>query len=358
MITGGTPATVSDLDLDLDLAQVASDPAAWDEAVISGGGHMLQSWRWGAFKERSGWRAVRVAVPAVRGAALAQVLFRHKAGVSVGYIPRGPVLSDDPDAAGRLWAEIDRQARRRRALTVIVEPDREFTEASPQGVRLHSGTPPIQPSRTVKIELGDDEALLAQMHQKTRYNVRLAQRRGVTSRREDCTDASLDSFYGLLEDTSARNEFGIHPRGYYGDFLRLFGDDAALLFAEIEGRPVAGVIAAAFGDEAIYMYGASSTKDRAHGAGFYIQYEAMRWARERGCRLYDLWGIPALDPQSTKRDNGDRIAGTTGSDWRGLYEFKTRFGGTIVDYPAPSERRYHPILATLAQRLYRSGVGI
>jgi peptidoglycan pentaglycine glycine transferase (the first glycine) len=115
------------------------------------------------------------------------------------------------------------------------------------------------------------------------------------------------------------------------------------------------VVAVSFGDEAIYMYGASSTRDRAHGAGFLVQYEAMRWARDRGCKQYDLWGIPAEEPSSTRVDDGDRIAGTSGSDWRGLYEFKTRFGGTIVRYPPPVERRYFPFLASMAHRMYGTG---
>lgn len=337
---------------------VTSDPSAWDEVVRAGGGHLLQSWRWGAFKDQFGWRTERVAVSGASGTALAQILFKHRAGVSIGYIPRGPVVpEEDPELAQMLWTAIDGVARRRRALTIIAEPNRDVAPEALQAARLLPGPAPIQPSRTVKVELGNDDALLGQMHQKTRYNVRLAQRRGVKARFAKLSEASLDDFYRLLQDTSDRNAFGIHPRAYYGEFLRLFDSDAALIFAEIEGRPVAGAIAAAFGDEAVYMYGASSTKERAHGAGFYIQYEVMRWARDRGCVRYDLWGIPAQDPRSTKRENGDRIAGTSGSDWRGLYEFKTRFGGAVVELPAPLERRYHPLLASLAMRVYRSGIG-
>jgi peptidoglycan pentaglycine glycine transferase (the first glycine) len=341
-----------------ELSQLAFDPDGWDHAVLANGGHMLQSWRWGAFKDVFGWQTERVAVPRTGGIALAQILFRHKAGVSIGYIPRGPVApGDDAEALQRLWAEIDRVARRRRALTIIVEPDQPIGAEAIQRLRLVSGSPPIQPSRTVKIELADDEALLKQMHQKTRYNVRLAQRRGVTSRVIPFSDESLSVFYGLLLDTASRNDFDIHSDAYYREFLRMFGQNAVLIFAEIEHRPVAGIVVSAFGDEAIYMYGASSTKDRAHGAGFLIQYEAMRWARDQGCRRYDLWGIPAQNPPSTKLDNGDRIAGTTGSDWRGLYEFKTRFGGEVISYPEPLERRYHPILASLASRFYSAGGG-
>jgi lipid II:glycine glycyltransferase (peptidoglycan interpeptide bridge formation enzyme) len=350
MIAAGAPEEL--------LGRMTADPAAWDIAIAENGGHLLQSWRWGAFKERFGWQAERVVVPCSTGIALAQILFRHRVGISLGYIPRGPVLpADATDAHTSLWAGIDRVARKRRALTIIVESDRGDLAAATSAPALKPGPDPIQPSRTVKVELGDDASLLAQMHQKTRYNVRLAQRRGVASRHADHSDEAVQTFYGLLQDTSSRNEFGIHSVEYYREFLRIFGDDAALIFADIEGRTAAGVIAASFGDEAIYMYGASSTKDRAHGAGFLLQYEAMRWARDRGCKRYDLWGIPAEDPPTTKLENGDRIAGTSGNDWRGLYEFKTRFGGQVISYPPPVQRLYRPLLATMAMRFANAGAG-
>jgi lipid II:glycine glycyltransferase (peptidoglycan interpeptide bridge formation enzyme) len=332
------------------------DPAAWNEAVLASGGHFLQSWGWGEFKSRFGWDVARVAVDGGTAPAVAQMLIRRKAGASVGYIPRGPVHSAR-DAGVVLWRAIGQEARRQRALFVIVEANEALPDGLERAARLTAGPAHIQPARTVKVPLLDDESLLKQMHQKTRYNVRLAQRRGVTVRRAAHDDAGVDAFYALMQDTAQRNAFGVHERQYYEEFLRTFGEDAALLFAEIEGKPVAGVIAVSFGNEAIYMYGASSTKDRAHGAGFYIQYEAMRWAREQGCTVYDLWGIPAVDPSTTHVDGGDRIAGTSGSDWRGLYEFKTRFGGQIVSYPAPLERIYLPGLAHLAKRLYPVGGG-
>ncbi|MFN8593942.1 MAG: peptidoglycan bridge formation glycyltransferase FemA/FemB family protein [Thermomicrobiales bacterium] len=336
---------------------ITRNRAAWDQAVVESGGQLLQSWNWGEFKRRFAWDVARIAVPAAGGAALAQILFRNRYGVCIGYIPRGPIAPEnDPFAATALWSEIDRTARRRRALAIIVEAERELPATPPRAVRLVPGPVHIQPARTVKIDLLDDEPLLAQMHQKTRYNIRLAQRRGVTVRRADTPQKyEVDTFYELLRDTSARNTFAIHDLNYYRQFLDVFGDDAALLFAEIEGKPVAGLIVTAFGDEAIYMYGASSTRDRAHGAGFLIQFEAMRWARQRGCRHYDLWGIPAQDPPTTQVDSGDRIAGTAGEDWRGLYEFKTRFGGQIVSYPPTQERQYWPLLASVARRFYATG---
>ena len=338
-------------------ARRGAEQEVWDAQVAAASGRLLQSWRWGAFKERFGWRVDRVRVQTPSGVGLAQVLFKHRGPVSIGYLPRGPVLSaSNPDLAERLFAAVDDVCRRRRAISLIVEPEAPL----PFSGRYRSagfvrGPGPIQPERTVKVPLLDDDALLAQMHPKMRYNVRLAQRRGVVARRAAPDARALATFHGLMADTAARNAYGIHAPEYYGDFLRLFGADAVLLFAVIDGLPVATVIAARFGEEAQYMYGASSTRHRAHGAGFFLQYEAMRWARERGCRRYDLWGIPAKDPPSTEDAGGERLAGTRGDDWRGLYEFKVRFGGEIISYPPSLERRYRPLLPTLARRVYRPG---
>jgi peptidoglycan pentaglycine glycine transferase (the first glycine) len=323
----------------------------WDDLVLASGGHLLQTWRWGEFKSKFGWSADRILVRGRSGHAMAQVLFRQKFGLSIGYIPRGPIVPDnDIEAIRNLAKALDKTARRRRALKVIVEPNLELPEAVVNLQPLSVGPEHIQPSRTVKVDLRDDDGLLQQMHQKTRYNVRMAQRRGVIALRMKPTDEAVSVFYGLLQDTSSRNTFSIHDEAYYREFLRTFGDDAVLLFASVEDRPVAGVIAVSCGEEAIYMYGASSTQHRAHGAGFYVQFEAMRWARDRGCKRYDLWGIPDKDPESSAVDGGGRIAGTSSDDWRGLYEFKTRFGGQIIDYPAPLEKRYVPVLAALANR--------
>jgi peptidoglycan pentaglycine glycine transferase (the first glycine) len=179
----------------------------------------------------------------------------------------------------------------------------------------------------------------------------LAERRGVEIRHESASEEAIATFYQLLQETSDRNEFGIHSPEYYRDFLRFFGDRALLLNAYVDGQPAAGLVAARFGPEAIYMYGASSTLHRAHGAAFALQFEAMRWARDHGCAKYDLWGIPSEDP-NTQHVDGDRVAGTKGDDWSGLYKFKVGFGGNIVSYPPTLERRYRPLIAFGVRHFY------
>lgn len=327
------------------------DAVTWDAEAERLGGHLLQSWAWGAFKTRHGWDVERVVSRGADGRpdGMAQVLFRRKGPVSVGYLPRGPVVADAA-AAERLFREVDRTCRRHRALYLIVETDRQrpFT-GEPRAHGFVAGPEHIQPGRTVQVPLLEDEALLNQMHQKTRYSVRLAQRRNVEFRVGN-GDEDIRAFYQLLAETSERNEFGIHSYDYYRDFMAAFGDRALLLLSFSDGHLAAGLIAARFGREAIYMYGGSSAAHRANGAAFLLQYEAMRWARGHGCAVYDLWGIPEQDPEPGGGEDG-RVAGTKGDDWRGLYKFKVGFGGEIVTYPATLERRYRPLLAYAARRL-------
>jgi lipid II:glycine glycyltransferase (peptidoglycan interpeptide bridge formation enzyme) len=329
--------------------------AAWNAHLTRLGGHLLQSWQWGEFKRKHGWSVERVAVGDDETKAMAQILFRERGPVSVAYIPRGPALSDsNGPSANHLMERIKAVCKRRRALYIIVEPD-GFGEREPLArLGFVEAAAHIQPARTVKIPLLSDDELLAQMHQKTRYSVRLAPRRGVTIKRSPWDDVeALDVFFGLLRDTSVRNDFGIHDKDYYVDFMEQFRDDAVLLLSYIDEAPAAGLISARFGDEAIYMYGGSSSANRAHGAAFYLQFEAMRWAREAGSLRYDLWGIPEKDPESMG-DSASAVAATKGDDWRGLYRFKTGFGGEIVNYPPPLERDLVPGLASVARRFARA----
>lgn len=333
-------------------AQQPITAESWDTALRTHGGHLLQSWKWGEFKARHAWTPERVHVQTPDGQAWAQVLFRSRGPISVGYIPRGPLVIGD---ASKVWPvlqrELDAVARKHRAMNIIIEPQEQLG-IDPGQFRLKPGPEHNQPGRTVILPLGPDDVMLKHMHQKTRYSVRLAMRRDVDVQWAAGNDQSaIDAFYGLMEDTATRNEFQVHSKQYYEDFLEVFGDDACFIFAYWEGNLCAVVIAAAFGELGTYMYGASSTEHRGHGAAFLLQFEAMKWARDRGCDHYDLWGIPMKDPDSVTSDDKTSIAGTKGDDWRGIYRFKTGFGGTIVSLPDTLEREYIPGLPWLARKL-------
>lgn len=329
------------------------DRETWNDGLRNLDGHLLQTWEWGEFKSGYGWTPDRIVVGDASPRAIAQILYRHKGPVSIGYIPRGPAIAkDDLEATQLLLQAIDSNARKHRALYVMMESDRQIaglTEHVLPG--LTEGPNHLQPGRTVKVPLFDDDTLLAGMHQKTRYSVRLAPRKGVTVDRHHGDDKSaLVEFYSMLSETSRRNEFGIHTIEYYSDFMRIFKDNAVLFIARLDGHPAAGLIAAAFGNDAIYMYGASDTKYRAVGAAFNLQFHAMQWGREQGAREYDLWGIPEIDPPKDN-EHRDHVPATKGDDWRGLYRFKTGFGGSIVSYPPTIQRTYHLRLSRIADRM-------
>ena len=334
--------------------------AAWDARVSAApGGHVLQSWAWGELKSQFGWGVERVAA----GTACAQVLFRALPGGlgSLAYVPRGPA-ADFGDAASvrALLEAIVPAVRKRRAICLKVEPNREegpALEATLRALAFRPSPQAVQPRRTILVDLeGPPEAVLERMKQKTRYNVRLAERKGVIVRAGD--EGDLPAFYRLMEVTAERDRFAVHSEAYYAAAHRLFvpAGQGRLLLAEHEGQLLAGLVALAFGDTACYMYGASSDEGRNLMPTYVLQWEAMRWAKERGCRLYDLWGVPDEEEAVLEAQFADRSDGL----W-GVYRFKRGFGGRLVRTAGAWDLVYAPLryrMYTLALRwLGRGPVG-
>lgn len=329
------------------------DARVWDALIEQLGGRLLQSWRWGELKSRHGWKPVRVAWLDPEGHPIiaAQLLFRRAGPLSLGYVPRGPLVAGGiaSSASARAYTHaIDTVARRERAICVLAEPENEGACAvltSASGWRRSQTV--IQPQRTVRVAIDvDDETLLARMKPKTRYNIRLAERRGVQIRLG--SRAELAMFYDLLRETSERDGFGIHRFEYFRDVLDTFSEDAALILAEKDGEPAAGALVIRFGAEAVYLYGASAARHQRHMASYLVQFAAMRWARDRGCRFYDLWGIPPTDepPDDVPDDQLNVRQGL----W-GVYRFKAGFGGEVYSYPGVYERVYSRPLVWLWRRL-------
>jgi lipid II:glycine glycyltransferase (peptidoglycan interpeptide bridge formation enzyme) len=206
-----------------------------------------------------------------------------------------------------------------------------FEELRNQGLRR--APVDVQPPSTVLIDLDpEEEEILAGMKSKTRYNVRLAGKRGVSVREgvvRPRGDDDLSRWYGLYRETAARDRIAIHAEAYYRALFEtaaLFPDvDLSLLVAEHEGDFLAGIIVLRYGEAATYVYGASSNHKRNLMAPYGLQWEAMRRAKISGARRYDLFGIPPADDPA--------------HPMHGLYRFKTGFGGRIVhrlgawDYP-------------------------
>jgi len=333
--------------------RLIDDARAWDELVEQLDGRLLQSWRWGELKSRHGWKPIRLAWLDSTGhpAIAAQLLFRRVGPLSIGYVPRGPLVAEGASYTARdrsYTHAVDRIARREWAICVLAEPEDEGGCTVLTGASGWQRSPTvIQPQRTVRVAIDvDDQTLLARMKPKTRYNIRLAERRGVQVRLG--TAADLPAFYELLRETSERDRFGIHRIEYFRDILEIFGEDAALVIAEKEGEPAASALVVRFGAEAVYLYGASAARHQRHMASYLVQLAAMRWARERGCRVYDLWGIPPTDepPDDIPDDQLNVRQGL----W-GVYRFKAGFGGQVRSYPGSYERIYSRPLVWLWRRL-------
>ena len=340
----------------LDRVTDVTDVAAWTTIEQSLGADVLQSWWWGDLKARHGWTPRRLAVLDADGqpCAAAQILFRHVGPVSVAYAPRGPAAAPDapdaPDALSALTVGIDQLCWRARSVAALIEPSSCDLALPSQGSLAWEPTDVLlQPRRTIKVRVDrPDDDLLAAMKPKTRYNVRLATRRGVVVRRGSIDD--LPAFYAMLAETSMRDRFGIHEIEYFRDMLDVFGDDAALLLAELDGEPAAGALVVRHGTEAVYMYGASATRLQRHMAAYLIQFEAMRWARSIGCVIYDLWGIPDDDAGPESGQDDGRGPNVRAGLW-GVYRFKQGFGGEVVRYPGVLQRVYAPPLMRLWRRV-------
>ena len=280
--------------------------------------HLLQTPMWGMLKAEFGWQVVWV----VSGQTGAQVLLRRlPMGLSIAYIPKGPVGENWAD----LWPEIEALCRRERAIFLKVEPDAWEPLAFDPRAQLPGfhASEPIQPRRTIEISLeGDEEDWLERMKQKTRYNIRLAQKKGVVVRES----RDLSAFYALMEMTARRDGFGIHTLSYYERAYQWFtpGGHCVLLMAEYEGKPLAGLMAFAWGHRAWYFYGASGDQERHRMPTYLLQWEAMRWAARQGCQVYDLWGIPDADEATLEAEFAQRTEGL----W-GVYRFKRGFGGRV-----------------------------
>jgi lipid II:glycine glycyltransferase (peptidoglycan interpeptide bridge formation enzyme) len=182
------------------------------------------------------------------------------------------------------------------------------------------------------------------MKPKTRYNIGLAERRGVTVDAAGLVD--LPAFYTLLEETAKRDRFYIRPIEYYAEVLEAFGADATLLLAKYDGTLLGGIVVVTFGDEATYLYGASSNEHRNLMPTYLLQWQGMMWAMGRGCSRYDLWGIPKEAADDSGENDDERVDGL----W-GVYRFKQGFGGRRVSYAGAFDYVYAPLRYNVMRRL-------
>ncbi|WP_304224879.1 peptidoglycan bridge formation glycyltransferase FemA/FemB family protein [Gracilinema caldarium] len=311
----------------------------------------LQSGFWGSFKARFGWNARSFLVDWGEGGKLPLLVIRRRLGpgVSFAYVPLGPELpAQFPDSQEeRNQALLDLAQALRDALphdTAFIRFDPPWFTIGEYAVPplitgpfVRSGAD-VQPPDTVIIDVSKStEEILASMKPKWRYNIKLAGKKGVTVIRMD--EAGLDLFYELYKTTARRDKIAIHGINYYktlfehGKEYRDGSQDLRLYVATHEGDALAAIIVLFRGEEATYLYGASSDVKRNLMAPYALQWKAIQDAHENGCLRYDLFGIP---PEENPRH-----------PMAGLYRFKTGFGGQIIHRSGSWDYAYKPLITNM-----------
>lgn len=318
------------------LAIVQPSEEDWDAFVLQHPhGHLLQLSPWGALKSAFGWSAQRVAVArmntqdhhlsgdndppdAATGpphlVAGAQILFRTRYAVSVAYVSRGPLLAGDTRIDDLLLAALHRVVRRRRAVFLRLEPN--LLEDDPAADAYHTWlllngfqpTDPIQPRTSIHLDLTPPvDRIFAGFSKGHRADIRRAERRGVTV--QVGTQADIGTFHAIMQATGTRADFGVHAEAYYRLAHAVFQHRSRLLLAVQDNQTVAGHLVFVDGRSGCYLYSGATELGLKSGANHVLEWYAIQWAREHGCALYDLWGIPdALGRAASAGDDQERAA--------------------------------------------------
>ena len=237
-------------------------------------------------------------------------------------IPRGPIV-EHGHSAKKFLDEVVVLAKKEKTVFVRFSPLEPLRTTH---YALRTTKHDHHPQTTLVLDLSlSEEDLLRQMKPKGRYNIKVAQKNGVTV----APSHDVDAFYHLLKKTTGRDGFSAHPVSYYRKMLEALAPHAELLLAEYQGKPVAGGIFVYLDDWGIYYYGASDYEHRNLMAPYLVQWSAIQEAKKRGCKHYDFLGIA---PEGAKNH-----------PWVGVTEFKHKFGGTVVHYPQAKELVVRPL---------------
>ena len=309
--------------------------------------HLLQTGEWGELKSSFEWKPVRVLNKDLG----AQILFRKlPLGFTIGYIPKLAISSQSTVLWQELWKDVDSVCKQNRAIFLKLEMDlwQEPKTNQLPITRYQLSSHNIQPPRTIIVDIkASEENILARMKQKTRYNIRLAEKKSVTVRAWD----DIESFHNMMILTGKRDGFGVHSREYYQRTYDLLYPKqmGELLLAEYEGKPLAALFVARHRNRSYYLYGASTDEERNRMPTYLLQWEAMKWAKARGCEEYDLWGVPDEEEDILEANFETRHDGL----W-GVYRFKRGFGGEIKRSVQTMDRVYNPLLYWTYSRLVKS----
>ncbi len=308
---------------------------AWNSLLLNNPdrGHIYQTQEWGEYKALYDWRVQRLVWENGAERVYSQVLVKSAPGFgTIWYTPKGPGFFLDYksdkhqlDSFKTFSKELAAYIKQHdsKAFMLMVEPEVYDEELKPKQAGYLKSVHDLQFRATIIVDIDkEDEDLLASFKQKTRYNIRLATKKGVTIEKRDATDEMLDEMYGLMGDTQGRAGFYLRPKHAFKAYWQSFARAGLGQFfvAVHEGEVLAAEYAMIFGEKAYYKEGGSSGAKRNLMAPYLLQYEAMRWARERGAKEYDLIAVPPKDQLKPEHH------------MYGLYQFKSGFNQEITQF--------------------------
>jgi lipid II:glycine glycyltransferase (peptidoglycan interpeptide bridge formation enzyme) len=320
----------------------------WDELVAANpdGGQILQTRAWGEFKRAHRWAPRYLLGDDERRVAV--LMLRHTIpGLGeLAYVPKGPGVTGVDELEGLLHGL---RLHAGRAFAIKLEPEIEQNDTSVAALRrlgLEKAGHDVQISRaTIIVDLRPDEStLLASFKPKSRYNIRLAERHGVTVKSVPLERESIDTMYALMASTRDRAGFTLRSKEYFSGYWRLHAaaGQGQLFFASLGDEVLAGVFATFIGTKAWYKDGGSTKEHSAVMAPHLLQWEVMRWLRERGVESYDLVAVP---PAAELNPSHPLF---------GLYRFKSGFSERITEYVGtwdlPISRRRYAAWNAIAER--------
>lgn len=279
------------------MLQEVTNKEFWDKQIGSQAqSQFLQSWEWGEFQQRLGRKVWRLDL---NGDFVLVIRMNLPLGKNYLYISRTNCNFDE--AKIRILQDL---ARTEKSIFIKIEPIKQALDGF--GFKK---VKPVQPAKTLILDLSKSEdELLAEMQQKTRYNIRLAAKKGVTLKTSQTEEFPI--FYDLLVDTYRRKAKKLYRREY---FHQLYHDHLTKIYlAEYEGRVLCANMIVFYGDTVTYLHGGSSEKEKNIMAPHLLQWETIKKAKELGYKYYDFWGIEERYP--------------------GVARFKRGFGGLEMDY--------------------------
>ena len=292
--------------------------------------HFLQTSDWGKVKTNWRWRGIicRDESGAIKGAAAFLIRKIPLLPYTLFYSPRGPVCDlHDREVVTALMEGAKDLGKKFGCCDIKIDTDTGVDDDAIRelmtglGFKFMGNTQSFETAQPrfvfrLNVEGKTEDELMASFHNKTRYNIRVAEKKGVSIEIKGAEAA--EDFHKIMIETGNRDNFGIRSTEYFERILNSLGKNARLYLAYYEGKPIAGSLAILCGDKVWYLYGASSNEHRNLMPNYLVQWAMIQWAVAEGCRIYDLRGVSGFLDES--------------NPLYGIYKFKKRFGGDLTEF--------------------------